>query len=91
MGQFVLESFSHSPILRVIDGVVVVDGWLLLDDLAARARAGHGRAEEDVNEEHDGEEHAERDAQPQQPLVRHAPERRRAVHRRRCKQDAHFY
>ena len=72
------------PVLRVVDGVVVVDGWLLLDDLRAGAGAGHGRAEEDVDEEHDGEEDAEGDAQPQQPLVGHTAERRRAVHRPRC-------
>ena len=62
-------SFRHSPVLRVVDGVIVVDGGLLLDDLGPGAGARHGRAEEDVDQQHDGEEHAERDAQPQQPLV----------------------
>ena len=73
-----------SPVLRLVDGIVVVNGGLLLYDLAPGARARHGGAEEDVDEEHDGEEHAERDAQPQQPLVRDAAEGRGAVNRARC-------
>ncbi len=51
----------------VVNGVVVVDGGLLLYDLGPGARAGHGGAEEDVNQEHDGEEDPEGDAKPQQP------------------------
>ncbi len=57
------------PVVGVVEAVVVVDGGLLLDDLAARARAGHGGAKEDVDQEHDGEEDAEGDAQPHQPRV----------------------
>ena len=86
-----LISLSSSPVLRLVNGVVVVNGGLLLYDLAPGARARHGGAEEDVDEEHDGEEHAERDAQPQEPLVRHAAEGRGAVDRARCNvQKLHF-
>ena len=55
--------------MRVVDAVVVVDGGLLLDDLAPRAGACHGGAEEDVDEEHNGEKNAEGDAKPNQPLI----------------------
>jgi len=55
-------------------GVVVLDdAGLLLDDLGARARARHRGAQEDVDDEHDEEEHPESDAQPQQPRRAHAP------------------
>ena len=79
--MYCIEDLKHTylPVVRVIDAVVVVDGGLLLYDLAPGARAGHGRAEEDVDEEHDGEEDAERDAQPHQPIVSVAAERGGAV------------
>jgi len=54
--------------LRFIDGIVVIDGGLLLDDLGLGAGAGHGGAEEDVNEEHDAEEDCESNAEPHQPV-----------------------
>ena len=57
-----------SPVLRLVSGVVVVDGRLLLNDLALGARAGHGGAEEDVDEQHDAEQDAEGDAEPHQPV-----------------------
>ena len=74
------------PILWVVNAVIVIDGGLLLDDLAPGAGAGHGRAEEDVDEQHDGEEDPEGDAQPQEPLVRDAAERRRAVVHGSCEE-----
>lgn len=47
--------------------IVLDDARVLLDDLGACTAAGHGRAEEDVDDEHDEEHDAERDAQPEQP------------------------
>ena len=51
-------------VLRVVDAVVVVDGGLLLDDLASGAGTGHRGTQEDVDQQHDGEQDSERDAQP---------------------------
>jgi hypothetical protein len=56
------------PVLWLVDGIVVVDAGLLLDDLRLCAAAGHGAAEEDVDEQHDAEEHTERDAEVGQPV-----------------------
>jgi hypothetical protein len=56
------------PVLGLVDGIVVVDAGLLLDDLRLGAAAGHGAAEEDVDEEHDAEEHTECDAEVGQPV-----------------------
>ena len=43
------------PVLGLVDWIVVVDAGLLLDDLRLGAAAGHGAAEEDVDEQHDAE------------------------------------
>ncbi len=56
------------PVLWLVDGIVVVDAGLLLDDLRLGAAAGHGAAEEDVDEQHDAEEHAKCDAEVGQPV-----------------------
>ena len=56
------------PVLRLVGGVVVVDGRLLLDDLTLGAGAGHGGAEEAVDEQHDAEQDPESDAEPHQPV-----------------------
>ncbi len=57
-----------SPILRLVCWVVVIDGRFLFDDLALGAGAGHGRAEEDVDEQHDAEQDGKGDAQPHDPI-----------------------
>lgn len=45
-------------------GVVVLDDrGVLLDDLGPSATAGHGRAQEDVYDEHYEEQHAQGDGQ----------------------------
>ena len=49
-------------------GVVVLETGVLLDHLGLGTRARHGRAQEAVDDHHDEEEQAERDAQVQQPL-----------------------
>ena len=56
------------PILRFVNWVIVIDGGLFLDDLGLCAWAGHGGAEEDVDEEHDAKEDGEGDAEPHQPV-----------------------
>lgn len=49
-------------------GIVLFnDAGLLLDDFRLGAGAGHGRAEEYVDDEHDEEEDAESDAQVEEP------------------------
>ena len=58
-----------SPVLRLVDGVVVVDGRFLLDDLALGARTRHGRAQKDVDEKHYEEQDSESDGQPRQPVL----------------------
>ena len=49
-------------------GVVVLETWVLLHYFSLRAGAGHGRAQEAVDDHHDEEEQAERDAEIEQPL-----------------------
>ena len=56
------------PILRFVNWVIVIDGGFFLDDLGLCAGAGHGGAEEDVDEKHDAEEDGEGDAEPHQPV-----------------------
>ena len=65
---FKIIQLKSLPILRLVGGIVVIDGGLLLDDFTLGAWAGHGRAEEDVDEEHDAEQDGEGDAKPHQPI-----------------------
>ena len=57
------------PILRFIDGIIVIDRRFLLYDLRLSAGAGHGRAEEDVDDQHDAEEDGKGDTEPHQPVA----------------------
>jgi len=54
------------PVLRIVV-VIVVDARLLLYYFSLGTAAGHSAAEEDVDEQHDGEEDPEGDAQVGQP------------------------
>ena len=67
-------------------GIEFLDHGLLLvragDDVGPCAGAGHGGAEEDVDDEHEEEEDAEDDAEVEQPRGTHAA-RRQAVAARR--------
>lgn len=84
----------YIPVLWIIHGVVVVDAGFLLDDLGLGAAAGHRAAQEDVDQQHDAEQHAEGDAQVCQPVgvdvpggAEPCPHRARLRHehrRRRC-------
>merc|ERR1719282_1583828 len=57
-----------ATVLGVVHGVVVlVQARLLLDDLGPGAAAGHGTAEEDVDQQHDAEQDTEGDAEIRQP------------------------
>jgi hypothetical protein len=47
--------------------ILFYDAGLLFDDFGLGTRAGHGRAEEHVDDEHNQEEDAESDAQIEQP------------------------
>lgn len=66
-----LQQHLPGSVLRTVPAavrVVVLDNaGLLLDDVGARARACHRRAQEHVDDEHDEEHEAERYAQVQQP------------------------
>ena len=55
------------PVLRIVHGIIVIDAGLLLDDLGLSAAAGHGAAEKDVDQQHDGKQHAEGDTEVGQP------------------------
>ena len=58
-------------VLRSVPGTIGIilldDAGLLLDDFCLGTRAGHGRAQEHVDDEHDEEQDAESDAQVEQP------------------------
>jgi len=61
-------------------GIVLFDNaGFFLDDLSFGARAGHGRAEEYVNDQHDDKQDPESDAQVEQPQ-RLNPRARRHSH-----------
>lgn len=57
--------------MRVLPGpvriVLLDDAGVFFDDLSPGAGTRHGRAQENVDHQHDEEEHSEGDAQPQQP------------------------
>jgi len=54
-------------VLGLVHRVVVIDAWFLLYHLSPGAAAGHGTAEEDIDEEHDSEEHTKGDSKVSQP------------------------
>ena len=64
-----MDGIWNLPVLRVIDGVVVIDWRFFFDDFWLCAWASHGWAEEYVDEQHDGEKDAEGDAEPRQPIL----------------------
>ena len=53
--------------MRIIHRVIIIDARLLLNNLRLGAAAGHGAAQEDVDEQHDAEQDTERDTEPREP------------------------
>lgn len=57
---------------RPVRIIILNDARLLLDDLGPGAGARHRRTQEDVDDEHDEEQHSQCNAEPQQPGGAHA-------------------
>lgn len=57
---------------RPIRIIIFNNTRLLLDNLSPGASARHSRTQEDVDDQHDEEEDAQSDGQPQQPRRMHA-------------------
>lgn len=57
---------------RPIRIIILDDTRLLLNDLSACACARHRRTQENINDQHDQEEYAEGDRQPEQPRGVHS-------------------
>ena len=53
--------------MRIIDGVVIIYTGLLLNNLCLHTATRHSTAQEDIDQQHQTEQDAERHTQPGQP------------------------